>query len=608
MNKNIRDHGLFSDFIGPSKKEWIEKAKTDLKGADFNQRLVWKNINGIGLQPFYTREDQKELLNNTGQNAENIINYRRITVNDAVEANRLASKAIEEGINGILFEINTQAAPETLLKNIDLGAQVVSFILGKDQRDFSVQYKSYLEGLNLSKEKVKGYVDLNFIPAYLTEGKLEATIFDHLEKVSLLFKAYPNFKTLMVSGAIYQDSGSNQVQEIAYTLNSMVFLIDELTQRKLKPQFIFDQLVFTLGITSSYFVEIGKFRAFNSLLIEIAKKYQVILHPADLVGKTSVWSKSVTDANTNMLRATTEAMSAVLGNATAVEIDPYDHQFKKSNAFSRRISGNIATILKEEAYFGKVANPVSGSFYIEELSLQLAGEALELFKNTEAEGGFFKQIENENIQSEITEIRLEKIRLLTQRKVAMVGVNKYPNLMESMSADMLSGPVNDQNSKLLLPRRAGIELEQIRLNTERFVSAKGYRPSVEMASFGNPATARARAAFSYDFMGITGFEIMDEKNYADAREAAVKTASSKSDIVVICSSDNDYREHALEFVSTFRSLNTKKILLLAGYPESIREELKDAGLDGFIHMRSDILVTLLEIQSKITKTSKPLDL
>lgn len=608
MNKETGDHGLFSDFIRPAKNEWIEKAKADLKGADFNQRLVWKNINGIELQPFYTRADQKELLNNTGHNAENVINYRRIAVNDVVEANRLASKAIEEGINGILFEVNAQAAPESLLKNIDLGTTIVSFILGKDQRGFSAQYRSYLERLDLSKEKIKGYIDLNFIPDYLTGGKLEASIFDDLERVALLFKAYPNFKTLMISGTIYQDSGSNQVQEIAYTLNSMVFLIDELTKRELKPQFIFDQLVFTLGISSSYFVEIAKFRAFNSLLSEIAKKYHIILHPVDLIAKTSVWSKSVTDANTNMLRATTEAMSAILGNATAVEIDPFDRQFKKPNDFSRRISGNIANILKEEAYFGKVSNPVSGSFYIEELSLQLAVEALELFKNTEVQGGFFKQIENENIQTGIAEIRLEKIRLLTKRKQAMVGVNKYPNLMEKVSADILGATLDQQNSKLLLPRRAGLELEQIRLNTERFVSANGYRPAVEIASFGNQATAKARAAFSYDFMGVAAYDLKDEKSYENARAAATKSASSKSDIVVICSSDADYTEYALEFVNTFRSLDTKKILLLAGNPESIREELIDAGLDGFIHMRSDILVTLLEIQSKINKTSKPLEI
>lgn len=180
--------------------------------------------------------------------------------------------------------------------------------------------------------------------------------------------------------------------------------------------------------------------------------------------------------------------------------------------------------------------------------------------------------------------------------------------METVSSDVLGGTRTEQNNKRLRPRRAGLELEQIRLNTERFVSAKGYRPVVELTGFGDPASAKARAAFSYDFMGVAAFEINEGQNHGDARTAAAHAASTQSDIVVICSSDNDYREHALEFVNTFRSLNGEKILLLAGYPESIKEELKDAGLDGFIHMKSDILATLLEIQSKITKSSKPLEI
>ena len=184
-----------------------------------------------------------------------------------------------------------------------------------------------------------------------------------------MFQDYPNFNTLVVSGTVYQDSGSNQVQEIAYTLNSLVFILDELTKRESDLQLIFDNLHFNLGISADYFVEIAKFRAFNSLLSKIADKYGARVDSPQVTAKTSVWSKSVTDANTNMLRATTEAMSAILGNASALEIDPYDHEYKNSNDFSSRIAGNIATILKEESYFGKVSNPVDGSYYIEELSL-----------------------------------------------------------------------------------------------------------------------------------------------------------------------------------------------------------------------------------------------
>jgi methylmalonyl-CoA mutase len=387
-----------------------------------------------------------------------------------------------------------------------------------------------------------------------------------------------------------------------------VFLVDELTKRKLGPALIFDNLYFNLGISSAYFVEIAKFRAFKSLLTEIANKYEVVAGSTKLNGKTSVWSKSVTDANTNMLRATTEAMSALLGNADALEIDPYDREFKKYNDFSSRIAGNITTILKEESYFGKVSNPADGSYYIEELSLQLAENALTLFKAIEAKGGFYKNIENENIQTQIAEIRVKKIKLLTQRRQAMVGVNKYPNLIESISGDILAKSLIREGNKLLVPRRAGLELEQIRANTEKFVKDKGVRPVVEIVSFGNLTMRKARAAFAYDFMGVGAFTIKDEKSYATPLEGAEKSASSKSDVVVICSSDPDYQEAALEFVHSFRRINSSKVLLLAGFPENIHEQLVAAGLDGFIHVKSDIFNTLLEIQKKMTKTIKPLEI
>ncbi len=608
MNTDNKENLLFQNFAPSTKKEWIEKATADLKGADFNKRLVWKNLNDIDIQPFYTSEDQKGFLPNTGLNAEHIINYRKIAVSNDSKANELALKAIDEGITGLLFDIKTKMSPATLAKGIDLTKIAVSFILGHKTLDFAVEFKSYLEDSGIDKTVVKGYVDLNFMNEYLSQSKLEKGIFDDLASLTSLFSDYPNFNTLVVSGTVYQDAGSNQVQEIAYTLNSLVFVVDELTKRDLAPQFIFDNLYFTLGISAEYFVEIAKFRVFNSLLSKIANKYGVSVDSTRLTGKTSVWSKSLIDANTNMLRATTEAMSAILGNASALEIDPYDHAFNKSNDFSSRIAGNITTILKEESYFGNVSNPVDGSFYIEEISLKMAKKALTIFKDIEALGGFYKNFENEYIQTQIAEVRIKKIKLLSQRRLAMVGVNKYPNLMESVSSDVFVNGHQVENHKLLVPRRAGLELEQIRANTEKFVNENGVRPTVEIASFGNLTMRKARAAFSYDFLGVSAFTIEDEKSYSSALEAAKETAASKSDVVVICSSDPDYQESAMDFVQTFRIVNSSKIILLAGSPENIQDELISAGLDGFIHARSDIFKTLLEIQNKIAKTIKPLEI
>ena len=251
---------------------------------------------------------------------------------------------------------------------------------------------------------------------------------------------------------------------------------------------------------------------------------------------------------------------------------------------------------------------MDGSYYIEELSLQMAKKSLDIFKEIESLGGFMTQTQNENIQSRIAAIRMKKIKLLSQRRIAMVGVNKYPNLMESVSKDVLDGQNKNNDSKLLVRQRAGLEMEKIRYTTEHFVAEKGFRPIVEIASFGQLTMRKARAAFAYDFMGVSGFEIENEKSFNSFKEAAEKTAASNSDVVVICSSDPDYQESALDFVKEFRLKNTSKVLLLAGNPEGIQELLIESGLDGFIHVRSDIFNTLTDIQQKISKTTKPLEI
>jgi methylmalonyl-CoA mutase len=180
--------------------------------------------------------------------------------------------------------------------------------------------------------------------------------------------------------------------------------------------------------------------------------------------------------------------------------------------------------------------------------------------------------------------------------------------MESVPKEFLSNIAASSNSKVLVRQRAGLQIEKIRLVTETFVSENGFRPTVEIASYGQLTMRKARAAFAYDFIGVSGYEIESEKSFESAIKAAQQTAGSKSDIVVICSSDPDYLNSALDFVKEFRSKNSSKTLMLAGYPEQIKDALIDAGLDGFIHVRSDIFKTLSDIQNKISKTTKPLEI
>jgi methylmalonyl-CoA mutase len=606
---NTKTKSLFTNFIPVSKQEWVNKANIDLKGACFNKKLVWKNLNKIDIQPFYTNEDNQVFLKNTGKNSSTLINYRCIFVNSEKEGNKLALKAIDEGINGLLFDFKGEISASKLLEGIDLNKIAVSFNLNSNEVKFALDFFNLVKETKIAPSNLKGYFNLNIIQNYVTSGKIDLNQFSKVSNLIQLASDYPNYKSFSISGGVYLDAGANQVQEVAYTLNSLVYSIENLAVDEIDMQSIFNNLHFQLNIGSEYFIEIGKFRAFNNLLHEIAAKYGVYKFSHTLTAKTSIWTKSVTDANTNMLRATTEAMSAILGNADAVLIDSYDNEFNETSDFSSRISGNIATILKEESYFGKVSNPVDGSYYIEEVSSKIANNALELFKSVEENGGFYKSFEREFIQNQLREIRFKKIKLISQRKLAMVGVNKYPNLMETVSPSVFSNYQTEAktNSKVLKPRRAALEIEALRKTTEKLVETINHRPIVSLTSFGNLAMRKARAAFSYDFMGVSGFTILQEQSYNSAKQAAEESAKSTATIVTICSSDQDYEESAVNFVKTFRAINKDKVLLLAGNPIYLLNELTEAGLDGCINMKSDVINTISSIQNKIQKTIKPIE-
>ncbi|MCB0436070.1 MAG: methylmalonyl-CoA mutase family protein [Flavobacteriaceae bacterium] len=602
MNSN---HKLFQDFTPVTKQQWIDKVTLDLKGEDFN-KLVWKNLNGLTFQPFYTIDDKVDFLAGTGENSQALINFRTIPVTNVEKANNEALLAIKEGMTGLVFDFKETVSLEQLFKGIDLNTIAVSLVVESETQAVVDGFFEYAEKNLTSKKNLKGYLDLGILTKYVTKGSLNSAALDAVVKFINKSSSYPNFRALTISGTPFLDSGSNQVQEVAYTLNALVFVADGCLNRGVSEEVIFNNLAIQLGIASEFFIEIGKFRAFHSLLKLIAKKYRVTEFNPLMTAKTSVWSKSVTDAHTNMLRATTETMSAILGNVDGVLIDPYDKEFKAPTDFSSRIAGNISTILREESYLGKVANPVDGAYYIEEITTKIAEKSLELFKEIEQYGGFYQAFENEVIQKQISEIRQEKIKLISQRRLPMVGVNKYPNLMETIASQLLSsGELN--NPKLLTPRRASLEIEAVRKTTEKLVEETGKRPIVELTSYGNLTMRKARAAFSYDFLGVSGFEIWQEKSFENALKAAEGSANSESDVVVICSSDPDYEESALAFVKAFRAQDTNKILLLAGNPVGITDQLNQAGLDGYIHIKSDVIQTISNIQEKVQNKLKSLE-
>lgn len=607
---------LFSEFAPVSKEQWIAKATEDLKGADFQKKLVWKTYEGFDIQPFYTLEDLegKELVTNLGKafardenatGARSWVNYAEVLVDDEAKANKVALENLEErGADGIVFNLAGRESTDfaVLLNGIEVNCCAISF-KGACSGKTAEAYFAYLNKIGADLNRVSGYIYNDPLATWTTTGK--EPCYKCLAKAIKITSAAPHFYAMTICSAPFVNAGSNYTQEIAFTLAKLTDYIEKLEGEGITAKEVFENAMPVMGMNTDYFFEIAKFRAVRALWIELEALYNTRLDPKSVkIGaESSVWAVAKYDPYVNMLRSTTEGMSAVLGGVDALAIAPYDSTFEQPTSFSSRIALNISHLLKEESYFDKVVDPAAGSYYIENLTNTLVEKALELFKATEAAGGFTAQFTAGAVQEQIAKVREAKRKDIAQRKQAYVGVNRYPNTKEVLDEPMCCGGKKCHEVPegiILLPsQHAAKPFECLRQRTEMYAQEHGRRPKVFLAGYGNPAMRTARATFSGDFFGVAGFEILPDTMYPDAVTAGKESAKADAEIVVICSSDDDYVASGADFAKAFKAAAPGKTLVLAGYPADAVEDLKAAGVDDFIHVKVNALEALKGYQEKL---------
>lgn len=604
---------LFNEFEPISKEAWTEKAKIDLKGADFERKLVWRTDDSINIQPFYTAEDATGSettakiykafnKNENSDNARFWYNYREIIVADAKTANEEALDALENrGADAILFNLqgNDNVDFAALLKGIAPQHCGVSFKNTSSAKQTVEAYFGYLKAQGTDLASIHGFVENDPMANWTITGA-EVNFAELAETVKLTAEA-PYFYGITVQSAHLVNAGCNYTQELALTLNKVTDYIASLTNEGLDANTVIRNIRPILATSGNYFFEIAKFRAFRVLLMEIYGLYDtdIATDEIKIMSESSTWSKSLYDPYVNMLRDTTESMSAILGGVDAILDAPYDSSFQSPDGFSNRIALNVSNLLKEESYFDKVVDPSAGSYYIENLTNELLERALEGFRATETAGGFIAEFKAGNVQNAIAEVRNKKEAAIASRKKVYVGTNRYPNLLEDIAYTDTAAANNGAGVTLLPQQRAAKAFEDLRQTTQKHFEESGSKPKVHLACYGNLAMRKARATFAADFFGTAGFEVLPEAFYESSEEAAKDSAANDAEIVVICSSDQDYEEKAVEFAKTFKASNANKELVLAGYPAAILDELKDAGVDNFIHMKTNAVEMLTAFQNKL---------
>lgn len=438
---------LFSEFNSVTTKQWKQQIQYELKGADYNETLVWESPEGIKVKPFYHCDDTitPYKLNPT-TTAFKIV--QNIFVHDLEKSIKRALETLNRGAESLRFTIENDAlAIETLLQAIPEDIQV------------------YIKPTFLNEEFLKKVTSTR--PSTILEidpvGQLakDGNWFTNLDAdFKLINQIQPS---LAINAEVYQNAGANIVQQLAYTLAHANEYFNRVNN-------INSSITINVAVGSNYFFEIAKLRALRLLFNILAKEYN---HNFDchILATPTKRNKTLYDYNVNMLRTTTECMSAVLGGANAVANQAYDTIYHKDNEFGDRISRNQLLILKSESYFDKVNNPSDGSYYIEEITQQLADKALALFKDIENGDGLITQLIEGTIQRKIKESADKEQELFDNGKEVLLGTNKYPNKNDRMKNDLELYPFIKQNPRktLITPiieRRLAEKLEQERLATE----------------------------------------------------------------------------------------------------------------------------------------------
>lgn len=618
---NNKEEKLFGLFPPVTTEQWEAVITTDLKGADYERKLVWKTAEGFNVRPYYRAENLKDVAFLGSKCGEfpyvrgtkkdnNWQIHQTIGVECPKEANAEATRALTKGAESIGFCIASKefstADLDTLLKGISLKTTEITFC-GCGVKTVAELFADKLENSGLNPEEVKVNFVIDPIINKLTlKGKLGckegapkafSTIADLIKKVP----QYKRVRFVGVNGQQFNNCGSTIVQELAFTLAVGHEYVVKLMEQGLTIDQAAPSIRFTMSVSSNYFMEIAKFRAARMLWANIMAQYKPTRGCASKMkihAVTSKWNMTVYDPYVNMLRGTTEAMSAAIAGVHSIEVRPFDEAYEKPTDFSTRIARNVQLLLKEESHFNQVCDAAGGSYYIENLTASIAEQAWKLFKEIEGKGGYIAAFEAGFIQDQIEASAAIKDKNIATRRETLLGTNQFPNFLEVAGQEVTPETVTPGDKakcccegkpveggvRPLRPYRGAMAFEQMRLSVDH----SGKEPKAFMLTCGSLAFARARAQFSCNFFACAGIRVQDNTYFKSLEEGVKAALDAKADIIVICAADDDYATLAPEAA---KMIGDKAIFVVAGAPACMAD-LEAQGIKNFIHVKSNVLETL----------------
>lgn len=660
---------LFDEFPRISREEWENKIKQDLNLEDEDPKahLKWESPENLEVLPFYMREDLDSRkvshlraapgtfpFTRGAKRTGNWMIAERVDEHDPAKARQNMRRLLERDVDLIQFKL--QVTPD-------------EGMLGGDLTGLNIQspdeFEKFTGGLNL---KNTGFIvdsgmaspavfALMNAVGQMPAGRQTFFTFDpftytvrngrkplperELRSLIRQFGSQP-VRSLSADGLFYHRCGATLAQELGISLAIGSEYLALALEEEGHPESVCQAFWMRLSAGSLYFPEIAKFRAARMLWSKVAEAYGLEGESAKSLhihAETSPWNQTVYEPYTNMLRATTETMSAALGGADSILTLPFHAANHSSDPFSSRIARNTHHILKHESFLHKVADPSAGSWYVEQLTDRIAEKAWSFFQMIEKQGGIMKAIESGTLQSAIQESNNRKIRDLAHRNIISLGTNHYPDpeeefpgplfrqkptsslqktefkpeidsadlihsLHQAFQAGTLLGDVirlclnpQKKNLRAISAGRLTLPFEQLRKATDEYNKKHGKKPSVLLLPVGNKKVRNSRAQFSRNVFGCAGYKIYENTGYDTLQQGLDDTRSLSANLVVLCGSDEEYPELAEPFCEAYQ--NTGTLRVLAGKPYNNKKYYRESGINYFIHSNTNILEFLSRIQQEL---------
>ena len=608
---------LFDQFAPVTPEEWRAKAEVDLKGADFEKKMVWRTNEGFSAQPLYRSVDIADLKQTKslpgefpyvrGTRHNNDWKVRQnIDVNDVQAANAKALEVLDKGINSIGFHIHGGDVDlKALLNGIYLPACEINIqCCPKCALTYAKQLVELCKEAGCEDTFV-GSIAFNPFKRMFKHGEpFPGDIVAMATELMNTVKPVAHLRVLSVDSLALNNAGAYIYQELGYALAWGAEWMAMMTEAGFAADEVANRIKFNMGVSTVYFMEIAKFRAARELWALIVKQF----NPANdyscmmnVNAETSRFNQTIYDSYVNLLRSQTEAMSAALACVDSIVVTPFDAPYQKGDDFSERIARNQQILLKEESHLDKVVDPAGGSYYVEMLTKNLAETGWKLFLDVEDKGGFKAALESGDIINAVNATANERFDKVAKRREQLLGTNQFPNFTEKAAdkADAREaccchcGCNHDEpeGAVKLNTKRLAEQFEEIRLQTEHAQNT----PKVFMLTIGNLAMRLARAQFSDNFFACAGYELIDNNGFKTVKEGMDAAMEKKADVVVLCSSDDEYAALIPEAV---KELDGRAELVLAG-PET--DEFKALGITHFINVRTNVLATLKAFNAKLLK-------